>query len=156
MAGDVSPAGQVTPEIVAKVLEMMYDGVNPKAAAESLGVKFSTLYGHLRSPENAAMYAHAREGYAMATVYSMNEVALDESIDVQRARLLCDNIKWTASRTSKRFTEKAATDDEGNVVKVEQPTLTVKLQGMSKEAMRELAQRAGATRDPITIENGEE
>jgi len=47
-------------------------------------------------------YARAREEYAHRMVEKLTEIA-ENTEDVQRARLLCDNIKWTASKVLPRI-----------------------------------------------------
>jgi len=51
----------------------------------------------MENPELKAMDSEARSQYLRAKVQDMERIAL-KTKDVQRARLLCDNIKWEASR----------------------------------------------------------
>lgn len=54
-------------------------------------------------PELVKRWNHARVEYLRTKVEDMEAIALDPNIDVQRARLLCDNIKWEAQRVARHI-----------------------------------------------------
>jgi hypothetical protein len=58
----------------------------------------NVLHRIYNSPELAALDSKAREHYLQLQVRRMNEIAADTSIAPDRARLMCDNIKWESAR----------------------------------------------------------
>jgi hypothetical protein len=59
------------------------------------------------------LYARTREDYLDERVEMLNETALSEP-DVQRARLLCDNLKWIAAKVlPKKYGELARIEHTG-------------------------------------------
>ena len=58
----------------------------------------NVLHRIYNSPELAALDSKAREHYLQLQVRRMNEIAMDTTIAPDRARLMCDNIKWESAR----------------------------------------------------------
>ena len=52
----------------------------------------------IKDPSFLNKYEHARELQADVYADEMDEIAHDESIDTQRARLIIDTRKWTSSK----------------------------------------------------------
>jgi hypothetical protein len=108
---------------LAEVLALMgSEGLTLKEAAAKRKVPYSTIKGRIAaSPSLSALYARAREEYAEEMVHRMNGIAREEK-DVQRARLLCDNIKWNASRVlPKQYGDKQQLEHSGDVT---EPVIT--------------------------------
>ena len=99
-------------EIIGRVAEGMTFG------ASCLASNLNRQNASRRIAEDVVlsdMYARAKEDYAVARVEEMTEVARTEP-DVQRARLICDNIKWEAARVApKHYGDKTTLNHQGNV-----------------------------------------
>lgn len=91
-------------EDIAEVLRMMGDdAISVKAAAKKLGIDYSTVWKRIgESQELTDLYARSTEEYARTMVERLHSTARDEP-DVQRARLMCDNIKWEAQRVCRKI-----------------------------------------------------
>ena len=87
-----------TEEQILKALELVAEGWPFKAACKKLKLSYVAARDQVvRSPELRAADTQARQIYMREKVRDMERIAL-KTPDVQRARLLCDNIKWEASR----------------------------------------------------------
>lgn len=110
------PAAQtISDDEIVKVIEELGEtGISLKKACDNHGYVYRTVMNRIRStPELSALDARAREDYARERARSLNEVAMNEP-DVQRARLLCDNIKWEAARVlPKEFGDRMHNTHEG-------------------------------------------
>ena len=89
-----------------------------KEACELHGYPYSTVLGRiLRSPDLVQAYRVVREIYLEGKLDEMNRIALDTSIDWQRAKMIGDNIKWLASRVMpKQYGDK--TQDQQDAARV--------------------------------------
>ncbi len=106
-----------TDEDLAAVIELMaQDGISLKEAAAKSKVPYKGLYWRIaKSAALSRLDARAREVFADAQVERMNEIAQDEP-DVQRARLLCDNIKWYAARVlPKKYGDRQQLEHSGEI-----------------------------------------
>ncbi len=67
-------------------------------ACKTLGISYSSVREQIRkSPDLAALYSSAREGFVEARVEGLDRIPY-EVADVQRARLISDNTRWIASK----------------------------------------------------------
>ena len=74
------------------------EGYPLKTACKMLNLAYGAVIKRVaQSAELRAADAESRQMYLRAKVRDMERIAL-KTKDVQRARLLCDNIKWEASR----------------------------------------------------------
>jgi hypothetical protein len=99
-----------------EALGMMGEGKTLKQALTELGVKYTTGWTAIHADEELTeLYARAREAYAHVIVQKLHEVAMNEP-DVQRARLMCDNIKWEACKVlPKVYGDKQQLEHSGNI-----------------------------------------
>ena len=92
-----------TDETVVQILERMVEGVTLKKSCEIEGVSYSTVRDRIRAvPQLSTLHAHVRIEYQEYMVARMAEIAKHEP-DVQRARLMCDNIKWEACKVAPKI-----------------------------------------------------
>lgn len=101
-------------EIIELICEISESGKSLKKACDEHGYVYRTVMNRIRStPELTALDTRAREDYARERARSLNDVAMNEP-DVQRARLLCDNIKWEAARIlPKEYGDKVLNTHQG-------------------------------------------
>lgn len=111
-----------TDDDIAEVLHLMgEEAISVKAAAKRLGIDYSTVWKRIgESQELTDLYARSTEEYARTMVERLHSTARDEP-DVQRARLMCDNIKWEAQRVCRKlYGEKTeVTGKDGGSITVE-------------------------------------
>lgn len=102
-------------EIIDVIGEMGETGVSLKSACDTRNLVYRTVMNRIRSSEElTALDARARQDYARERARSLNEIAANEP-DVQRARLMCDNIKWEAARVlPKEYGDKVIAEHQGN------------------------------------------
>lgn len=77
------------------------EGKTLLALCKEANIAYSTARKRIdESTELSALYAVAREEYAHTRVQLLDEIALatKTSVDVQRAKLRCDNIKWEVAK----------------------------------------------------------
>ena len=77
----------------------------------------------------------ARQQYLISKIECMNDI-VDKEVDVQKARLKCDNIKWEAQRVARSLYGDHSTLDIGN--KGDKPFKTHDLSKLSVEELIEL------------------
>jgi len=101
-------------QIIVLIEELGETGISLKAACDKHGYVYRTVMNRIRgSEELTALDARARKDYVRVRARELNEVAMNEP-DVQRARLLCDNIKWEAARVlPKEFGDRMHNIHEG-------------------------------------------
>lgn len=120
---------------------MAEEGVSLKAACQAVGITYSSTRDRIYSDQRlSALHARAREGYLDSRVQEMNEIALTEP-DVQRARLMCDNIKWEAARILRK--------KYGDRLEIDQTVRTVKSmtdEELEREIAAEIDRRISAGR----------
>ena len=85
-------------ELATEAIRRLASGTPLVVACRDLNIPRSTFYHFIGNESDLLdMLARAREEYAEARVQEMQNIA--ETVeDVSRAKLLCDNIKWEASR----------------------------------------------------------
>ena len=85
-------------ELATEAIRRLASGTPLVVACRDLNIPRSTFYHFIGNESDLLdMLARAREEYAESIVCEMREIA--ETVeDVGRAKLLCDNIKWEASR----------------------------------------------------------
>ena len=94
----MSKKPHISDQQVIEVIERLADGLNLKESAAVSGLHAGNIYRRINeSKELKELHARAREDYQRIRVDEMHHIAKTEP-DVQRARLLCDNIKWEAAR----------------------------------------------------------
>lgn len=106
---------EYTTEQFIEVLNLMgVEGITLKKAAERFGIAYSTVKLRIAADDGlSALYARAREEFAQEMVSRMMEIAETQE-DVQRARLMCDNIKWYAARVlPKQFGDRQEIEHTG-------------------------------------------
>lgn len=103
----------VSRETAITIIGMLADGKPIVKACREMGVNRSELYLAFDREGLTDMLARAREEYAEARVEEMQNIA--ETVDdVQRAKLLCDNIKWETCRIApKRYGDKVQNEHTG-------------------------------------------
>lgn len=101
-------------QIVELIGELGETGISLKAACDAHKLVYRTVMNRIRSSEElSALDARARQDYVRVRARQLNEVAEKEP-DVQRARLMCDNIKWEAARVlPKEFGDRIVNEHEG-------------------------------------------
>ncbi len=106
----------VDSESIKQALEMMAEGNTLKHCCVDLKLNYMAAWKAIHnSDELAELYARAREAYAHSKVQQIHDVAVDEP-DVQRARLICDNIKWEACKVlPKVYGDKVQQEHSGQV-----------------------------------------
>lgn len=108
-------AQTISDEQIAEVItEIGESGVSLKFACDSRGLKYQTVLNRIHAnPELKELDARARQDYMRLKVAELNTIALAEP-DVQRARLLCDNIKWEAARICRaEYGDRVLTEHQG-------------------------------------------
>ena len=95
---------QVPRETLEAIIDQVADGVSPMAAAKKLGVDRNRIHTTLcADPELEAALTHARGTYLVSRVHTLEEVARDMELCPQRAKLICDNIKWEVAKVLPRI-----------------------------------------------------
>lgn len=95
----MSAGPHLSEECIASVIEKMGGGLTLKDACGEAGIDYPNVVRRISDSENLKqLHTRAREDYAHFKVQQMHTIASDEGIDVKRARLMCDNIKWEAAR----------------------------------------------------------
>lgn len=91
-------------EDIGKTLFIMGDqAISLKAACAVVGVSYANVRERINGSDAlTALYAQAVEEYARSKVDMMHDVA-NNTPDVARARLICDNIKWETQRVCRHF-----------------------------------------------------
>lgn len=103
-------------DLIVQAIARLAGGTPIVAACKELGIVRSTFYHVINNDHDLLdMLARAREEYAESIVCEMREIA--ETVeDVSRAKLLCDNIKWEASRMApKKYGDRTALDVSGDL-----------------------------------------
>lgn len=102
----------VSEAAIIEILERIEEGLTLKASCAVSGLGYANIVKRIGENEQLTKYyAHARESFVRYQVQRAHEIAADESIDVQRAKLMTDLIKWEASRTLPReYGERTSVD----------------------------------------------
>jgi hypothetical protein len=78
-------------------------GMSLKASCAISGFQYTNVIRRIRNNEMLReLHAQAREDRATALVSEMHEIARTEP-DVQRARLMCENLRWEAARVAPKI-----------------------------------------------------
>jgi uncharacterized protein YutE (UPF0331/DUF86 family) len=117
----------VSEDQILEIFERMENGKTLKASCTESKLNYTNVVKRISDSEELTKhYVRARDGFARYMVQHMFEVAADETIDVQRAKLIVDTAKWFASRTLPReYGERTAVD----------VTTTNKLDSMTREEL---------------------
>lgn len=104
----VPPPGEVLPtelEQVQQAIDMTAEkSWSLKRCCEFIGLPYARAYVLINAhPELIKRWNAARVTYLQNKVEEMEDIARDTTLDVQRARLLCDNIKWEAQRVARHI-----------------------------------------------------
>ena len=87
---------------ILEVIELQAQGHTIVTACEQLKLPYAGVVARLlRNPEFAHKTREAHEKYLQLKIYALNDIAAVYP-DVNRARLMCDNIKWEASRVLRK------------------------------------------------------
>lgn len=106
-------------EFIAGLLDRMSEGLNLKEICDTTpDVNYLSIWQRIHADEELALlYTRGRDCYAHSRVAAIHRIATTEP-DVARARLMCDNIKWEASKVLPKFygdsTTLKHTDPSGN------------------------------------------
>jgi hypothetical protein len=99
----MSAAPYISDEQIVPVIDRIANGSTLKAACADAGFHYGNILDRIRASERlTALDARAREDYQRVRVDEMEEIARTTK-DVNRARLMCDNIKWEASRVARKI-----------------------------------------------------
>lgn len=80
---------------------MVDDGLSLRAVCDNRNVSHWSAYRAIHAdPNTRGAYARAVDAYIHGRVGDLDRIA-EQVADVARARLMCDNIKWTASKLSR-------------------------------------------------------
>lgn len=94
----MSTGKPLTDDDISAVIERVANGMSLKKSCEMSGLGYANVVRRINSSETLRQLdAQAREDYIRNSVDRMHDVAATEP-DVNRARLICDNIKWEAAR----------------------------------------------------------
>lgn len=106
----------INSESIKQALEMMAEGNTLKHCCAELELNYMAVWKTIHADDELLeLYARAREAYAHSKVQQIHDVALSEP-DVQRARLICDNIKWEACKVlPKVYGDKVETKHSGDI-----------------------------------------
>lgn len=111
------PKAKWTSETVQPLFDEMADnGKSLLDVCKEQGVAYGSIRKAIdRSDEIRDLYARARESYIHTRVAQMDDIARNTE-DVQRARLLVDNIKWEACKVApKSYGDKVQAEHAGNI-----------------------------------------
>lgn len=98
----MSAGRHISDEQIIAVIDRVADGISLKKSCEDAGFEYNNVLRRIRADDNLRMLdARAREDYQRVRVDSMDEVVRTEA-DVNKARLMCDNIKWEAARVARK------------------------------------------------------
>jgi hypothetical protein len=79
-------------------------GKSLRETCRLVGIRYERAYVVINAnPALVKRWNQARVDYLRLKVEEMEEIARDPNLDVQRARLLCDNIKWEAQRVARHI-----------------------------------------------------
>jgi hypothetical protein len=103
-------------ELIATIERIAEDGITLKASCVAFGFEYKNVLRRIRGNEALKeLLAVAREAYAEALVAEMHDIARTEP-DVQRAKLMCENIRWEAARVgAKLYGDKISAEVNGTV-----------------------------------------
>lgn len=100
-AGKQAPRKLLSEDFIAGLIAKMIDGDKPKSMKEvckAAQVSYTNIVDRISAaPRLTELYARTREAMAELMVGQLDQIASQE-VDVQRARLKCDNTKWYAAR----------------------------------------------------------
>ena len=102
----------ISEETIVEIISRIEDGLTLKQSCALSAVGYANVVKRIgESEELTKAYARAKDGFARYMVQHMFDVAKDESIDVQRAKLIVDTAKWYAARTlPKEYGERVSHD----------------------------------------------
>jgi len=87
-------------EVIARVAE---NGTCLKYECEQAGLRYGTVWKRMNSDDALSrLDTRAREASLDLRVRELNGLVLEEK-DVNKARLMCDNIKWEAARVLRKI-----------------------------------------------------
>ena len=97
-------------------LNRVAEGISLKAACQEQNLPYMTVYHRIEDDKDLKeLHARAKQMHYETKVSEMNEIALNEP-DTQRARLICDNIKWAAARVCKNvYGDHAKIEHSGDI-----------------------------------------
>ena len=104
----VPPPGEVLPPEIEQVKQAIALtatlGKSLRDCCQRVGIAYARAYVLINAhPPLIKQWNAARVDYLRLKVEEMEDIAADTSIDVQRARLMCDNIKWEAQRVARHI-----------------------------------------------------
>ena len=112
----MSAAPHISDDRIAAIIGELSEGLTMKQACQAHKVSYSNIMTRIgKSAELKELHMCAREDYARYQVQRMHDIAKDETIDVQRARLMVDCIKWESARVlPKEYGDKVTQEHIGN------------------------------------------
>ena len=111
----MSAAPHLSEDRIAAIIGELSDGKTLKQCCQAHDVHYGNIVMRIgKSEALTALHARAREDYARFQVQRMHDIASDETIDVQRARLMVDCIKWESARVlPKEYGDKITQEHTG-------------------------------------------
>lgn len=104
---------------VRAVIDLIETGNSERSACEAVGINRGTFRSAALRFSAADHYARALSALAHEQIERIEEIeekAISGEVDVQTARLVCDNRKWLASKLlPKKYGDKVALDHGGEV-----------------------------------------
>lgn len=92
-------ATEITDEQIEEVIARLCDGLTLKQSCKKSKFSYPNIVRRIgANKELKQLHAHAREEYVRVRVQDMHDIAKNPRIDPQRARLMCDVIKWETAR----------------------------------------------------------
>jgi len=102
----------ITPAEIEEIIGRVAGGMTLFQSCKKAKVDYVNVNKRINADQELKrLYAHAREEYSRTRVQQMDDIAKNKSIDPQRARLMCDNIKWEVTRVlPKEFGDRVQQD----------------------------------------------
>lgn len=132
-------------QIIAALEYMVHEGITLVETCKKVGLSLSAVKQRIyKYPNLHALYQQARQHYLQGKVADMETIAANavSAVDVNRARLICDNIKWEAERVVRGMygTHVTVAGDKDN-------PMVVKLVASSDELIKQIRGPAETSED---------
>jgi hypothetical protein len=127
-------------ETIVEIISRIEDGQTLKQSCAQSDIGYANCVKRIgESEELTKAYARAKDGFARYMVQHMFDVAKDETIDVQRAKLIVDTAKWYAARTlPKEYGERTAVDVTTNKVDMTREELETQIKQLLRSGRMRL------------------
>lgn len=99
-----------------RIIAVALEGRPFKEIAAAVGIGVRTLFTAMEDAQFRSALIQARDNGIDVLVDEIMTIARDEEMPVDRARLLCDNIKWIAARRAhKRYGDRLDVSVNGSI-----------------------------------------